>query len=273
MKKTRVKAIAKEFQNGWLLLPATMSDKIELSNFCKEAGEKYINVTAEVTGSLKTYDQCKTVFALIALIFEVTEGYKPTQTETRHLYEDFLDLYADRRPSILNPQKTVPIPLSEMDAGQAAKFINALINHIVEFCDLDKTQQITVQELFEQILIHRTEEALDAVDKDEYGQWLSIEEFKQKNPYSFATGKVCDLDVAHIIARGANPGIEDCCWNVMILTREEHQWSHTVTEEKFLQAYPHLTPRFERAKKLAAEYDSALTKTTAQSLAEQALFF
>lgn len=273
MKKTRVKAIAKEFQNGWLLLPATMSDKIELSNFCREAGERYINVTAEITGSHKTYDQCKTVFALIALIFEESEGYKPTQTETNHLYQDLLEVYAERRPSILNHNKSVPISLSEMTEGQAAKFINSLISHIVEYCDLDKTQQITVQELFEQILIHRTGDALDAVDKDDYGQWLSIEEFKQRNPYSFASGKVGDLDVAHIVARGANPGIEHCCWNVMMLTREEHQWSHTVTEQEFLSAYPHLTPRFERAKKLAAEYDSSLNKTTVQSLAEQALFF
>jgi len=59
-------------------------------------------------------------------------------------------------------------------------------------------------------------------------------------------------------------------WNWLALTNDEHEALHGLGDEHFLAAYPHLTGKFERAKKQAALLLHP-RKTEGESLATEAL--
>ena len=88
---------------------------------------------------------------------------------------------------------------------------------------------------------------------DENGEMISIEEFRQRHPISFASGVGGALELAHIVSRGADEIHRDCCWNTMMLTPEEHRKQHQVGWNEFLKIYPHLRGRVERARRIAGK--------------------
>lgn len=278
MSKVQFKARAMEFKNGFLFLPATQADKTVVNTFCQTVGNKFINITAATTNSNKTFDQVKTVFALVDIMFESQEGRKPTSQEQDSLYRELLEEFGEREPCIRNPEKTMPVTLSRMSKIQAMKFIDSIIHELAESCDLNNKQQIDVKEIFEEYQKERSTDIQDPIDYDENGNLLSVSEWAKRNNMSFATGLTKNLDIAHIVTRGAAPQYKNCCWNFLRLTHEEHMMQHQIGWNEFLQLYPHLRPRVTKAiamagniNKLLPDDDDIEEDTSVESIVNQIL--
>ena len=250
MDKISIRAVPKKFDNGsYLLLPATPSDRAILNTFAENLGNRYARITFTQIKANKTYDQVKTVFALIDLRFFIKNHRRPTDKEQAYEYSCLLWKYAERETNPLNPNESAPITLSKMSKSQAASFISSIIADIYEFSGdmLMDAQAVELKELFEEFLSGVG--AHNPIDYDKNGNMLSEEEWRKKNHFSFASGVVTeDLQLHHIIAR-SHPLSRDCSWNWMMLTDYEHNrlihakggW------QKFLMIYPHLAIRVKTA--------------------------
>lgn len=259
MSKISFRAIPKKFANGsYLLIPATQLDKSCLNQFCEGVNNRYITVTANYARGTKSYDQVKTIFALIKIRFQLQYHRNPTDTEQAMVYSSLLWKYADRVPNPLNPEETVPVSLSEMSKAQAAAFISSIIADIYEFAgeSLTDTQQVELKEIFEEFTAANAYGVSNPIDYDKEGNLLSAEEWREKNHFSFASGvNTEDLQKHHILSRGAHPQYEDIAWNWIMLTEEEHMriihakggW------KKFILIFPHTAKRIKNAYDMAHE--------------------
>lgn len=256
MSKVIFKAKAMQFKNGALLIPATPRDKIILNTFCETLGNRYATVTANFNRANKTYDQVKTVFALIGIRFFIQHHRYPTETEQAILYSRFLWKYAPRMPDPLNPDEEVPIPLSQMSKSDAAIFISGIMADIYEYAgdDLVDTTAVELSQIFEEFHAANGYGVGNPVDYDENGNLFSEDEWRKRNHFSFASGVVTeDLQLHHILSRGSHRGFKDEAWNWIMLTDYEHNriihnrggW------QKFLEIYPHCANRVKNA------YDTA----------------
>lgn len=247
--KVIFKAKAMQFKNGCLLLPATIADKKVLDNFCNEATSHIVTVTANYSKSNKTYNQCKTVFALTAILFECNYDRIPSSSENERLYRELLEEYAPKEPSLLNPEKESPIPLSRMNKREAAEFINSLITLIMENCDLTDKQQVDVKQIFEEFHANCGYGDNNPIDYDKDGNMLSEKEWREKNNFSFASGLQNEtLQLHHILSRGAFKEYENCSWNWIMLTDEEHnRIFHDHGWEYFLDRFPNCAMRVKTA--------------------------
>lgn len=247
MSKIIFKAKSMRFQNGCLLLPATPGDRKILDSFCEEATNHIITVTANYSRSKKTYDQVKTVFALTSILFECNYDRTPSSSENELMYRSLLEEYAPKTESMLNPDIKVPIPLSQMSVSEAAEFIQALIDLIMENCDLTDKQQVDVKQIFEEFHANCGYGKNNPIDYDKNGNLLSEEEWRRKNDYSFASGiKGSDdivLHLHHIISRGARKDLIDNPTNWIMLTAEEHMFYHEKGWAEFLAVYPSCAER------------------------------
>lgn len=259
MSKVSFKAVPKRFENGsYLLLPATMADRHCLNQFCENLNNRYLTVTVNYSRGNKSYDQVKTIFALINIRFQLQHHRNPTDTEQAIVYSQFLWKYADRVPNPLDPEEMVPVSLSEMSKAQAAAFISAIIADIYEYAgdSLTDTQQIELKEIFEEFQAANAYGIGNPIDYDKEGNMLSEDVWREKNHFSFASGVVTeDLQLHHCLSRGAHPEFEHCSWNWIMLTEEEHMriihakggW------QKFLELFPHCAPRIKNAYDMANE--------------------
>lgn len=255
MSKIIFKAKAMQFKNGCLLLPATEKDKVLLNSFCESLGNRYATVTANYSKNNKSYDQVKTVFALSSLLFKVNYDRVPTNEENERMYESLLREFAPREPDLLNPEVEVPIHLSKMSKMDAAQFINAIFELIIENCDLTDKDQITVRELFTEFKEQTSVGEGNPCDYDSNGNYLSIDEWCERNNVSMASG-INDgtLEIAHIITKSAHPEYRDCVWNFLRLTHYEHlEIQHRKGWKELLSIYPHLIPRVKAAYDMAHE--------------------
>ena len=249
------KAKARQFQNGCLLLPATEKDKQLLNSFCETLGNRYATVTANFAKNNKSYDQVKTVWALCTLLYQINYDRVPTETERNRMYESLLDDFAPKEPDLLHPEKERPIHLSRMSKMEAAQFINAIFNLIIENCDLTDKQQVSVRELFTEFKRETSIGVGNPCDYDAEGNLLSIDEWCERNNVSMASG-VNDgtLEIAHIITKSKRPDIRDCVWNFLRLTHYEHlEIQHRKGWKELLSIYPHLIPRVKAAYDMAHE--------------------
>ena len=259
MSKVVFKAKAMQFKNGALLIPATPRDKIILNTFCETLGNRYATVTANFNRANKTYDQVKTVFALIGIRFFIQHHRYPTETEQAILYSRFLWKYAPRMPDPLNPDEEVPIPLSQMSKSDAAIFISGIMADIYEYAgdDLVDTTAVELSQIFEEFHAANGYGVGNPVDYDENGNLFSEDKWREKNHFSFASGIIDDptLQLHHILSRGAHDAFRDCAWNWIMLTNYEHNriihnrggWT------KLLEIYPHCAKRIKNAYDMAKE--------------------
>lgn len=259
MGKISFRAIPKKFANGsYLLLPATQMDRSVLDTFSESVGQKYLTVTVNYARGNKSYDQVKTVFALIDLRFEIQHHRKPTDKEQALVYSRLLWKYAERVPDLLNPDELTPVSLSDMSRRQAASFIGSIIADIYEYAGnvLTDTQQVELKEVFQEFIAGNAYGIGNPIDYDKEGNMLSEEEWREKNHFSFASGVDVEiLQLHHCLSRGAHPEFEHCSWNWIMLTEEEHMriihakggW------KKFLLIFPHLAKRVKNAYDMAHE--------------------
>lgn len=259
MGKISFRAIPKKFANGsYLLLPATQMDRSVLDTFSESVGQKYLTVTVNYARGNKSYDQVKTVFALIKLRFQLQYHRNPTDKEEALVYSCLLNKYADRVPNPLNPEETVAVSLSEMSKSQAASFIGSIIADIYEYAGdtLTDTQQIELKEIFEEFTAANAYGVGNPIDYDKEGNLLSMDEWRKKNHFSFASGvDVEDLQLHHVLSKGAHEAYRDMAWNWIMLTEEEHMriihakggW------KKFILIFPHTAKRIKNAYDMAHE--------------------
>jgi len=258
MSKVVFKAKAMQFQNGALLIPATPRDKVILQSFAESLGNRYATVTANFNRANKSYDQVKTVFALIGIRFFIQYHRYPTETEQAIIYSNFLWKYAPKMPNPLNAEEEIPIPLSQMSKSDAVIFISGIMADIYEYAgdDMTDTTAVELSQIFEEFHAANGYGVGNPVDYDDKGNLLSEDEWRKKNHFSFASGVVTeDLQLHHCLSRGAHKAFEHCAWNWIMLTDYEHNriihnrggW------EKFLSIYPHCAPRIKNAYDMAHE--------------------
>ena len=243
------KAKAMQFKNGCLLIPLTPADKYTLNSFCESASSRTITVNARYSRANKSYDQCKTVFALINIYFYLIAGRYPTSNEQALTYSKLLWKYAPRTPDPLNPEETVPIPLSQMSKPEAAIFINSIMGEIYEHQHgLTENMEIDLKQIFEDFYSENAFGEHNPIDYDENGNMLSETEWRIKNNFSFASFiSHPGLHLHHIITRGSRLDLKDMTWNWLMLTPEEHNMYHNKGYEYFLDIYPHLANRIKNA--------------------------
>ena len=215
----------------------------------------------------RTFKQNNAVWILISIIFQSMEGRNGTHEELYDLYCDLLEEYADKKPSRLNG-KLRSIHISGMNTEQAGRFIDSLLFHLATMCELSIDLQSSVRKF-----IYEWEEWKHK-EENEFEEFTSVEEMRQKVVYSEASGKGGVLHFHHIVTRGACPAAVDKTWNLMALTPDEHNFYHQQckTWDEFLEVYPHLRGKVERAQKKCAELvqqNNSIGNLAAMALAVQ----
>ena len=268
-----IKAIFQNTPQGIILKPVTNADKATLDVFIQNSDKKYLTLNIRDTNSNKSYQQVKTAWALISIIFEAMNFRKPSDSELHQLHDELLKQYSDTRPSLLHPAETVPVSIREMKKYELSKFIQSLVNELAMYCELTNAEQMTAQEVFCEWKNYLSNLDPDPTDLDDNGDFLSIEEWRDQHLVSFASGKTAtdemQLDLAHIVTRGSDEAHRDCCWNVMMLTHEEHMKQHEIGWDEFLETYPHLRGRVERARRMAGKLALRSTLKREQELEEK----
>ncbi len=248
---TTITASITKAGNRYELIPVSYTDRKNLDLIIDDSDHKYLSVTVRKSRSSKTYQQIKTAWALIDILFQSMYFRRPTEAERKQLYQELLSEYSERRESLLHKGQTVAVSFSEMTSRQMSVFIQNLINLLSDCCDLQQDEQSDVKILFEEWQMYMSSLEDDPRDYDENGNMLSLDEWRAKNSVSFASGLGGDLDLAHIVSRGADEIHKDCCWNTMMLTHEEHMMQHKIGWVEFLKIYPHLAGRVARARRIA----------------------
>jgi len=213
--------------------------------------EFYYHATLELRYQKITEKQVNSVFLLVATIFESVEGRKPDEDEKQAYYNDLLELYAPRVPTFFGG--TRPVRVSEANSMEGAIFIEGLIYHLAEFCDLSCDAQVTVVEIMELWHEQRGEMETDPTDYADFEctEMLAEAAWREKHIVSDATGRGGAIVLHHIVTRGSNKAAENKAWNWLALTEDEHRMLHAQGNDNFLSIYPHLRGRFTKAKKLA----------------------
>lgn len=197
----------------------------------------------------RTYDQLNTVWKLVEVIFQSQEGRKPTKEEKETLYEDLKAEYADKRASTVNPNVLVPVGMSKADTVSAARFIQNLLNVLADMCDLDNELGTSVRAILTEWSNWRGSLEVDPLDNCTESEWYEMHRVSE------ASGLGGIIDKCHIVSRGADESSIDCPWNWVALTREEHREQHQKGWVFFLNKYPHLKNRVERARKIAGKLE------------------
>lgn len=215
----------------------------------------------------RTFKQNNAVWILISIIFQSMEGRNGTHEELYELYCDLLEEYADKKPSRLNG-KLRSIHISGMNTEQAGRFIDSLLFHLATMCELSIDLQSSVRKF-----IYEWEEWKHK-EENEFEEFSSVEEMREKVVYSEASGKGGVLHFHHIVTRGACLAAIDKTWNLMALTPDEHNFYHQQckTWDEFLEVYPHLRGKVERAQKKCAELvqqNNSIGNLAAMALAAQ----
>lgn len=187
----------------------------------------------------RSFKQLNAVWKLVEIIFYSDNSRMPTDDEKYFLYEHLLELYADK---VVNPYNDmlIPVRISVANTIQAADFIDGLLYHIASQCNLSQNLQSTVRSIIYDWEVWRGRQEEDIND------FRTVEDMRRRVIYSEASGRQ-PVDLHHIVSRGAAPDCIDCAWNLLALTREEHELFHRNGWGIFLETYPHLRGKVERA--------------------------
>lgn len=210
----------------------------------------------------RTFKQLKAVFKLVTVIFQSdSENHRPpTEEEKYSLYLDLLGLYADKIPNRYTGELR-SIHISEANTLAGSHFIDGLLYHLSTLCKLPDDLQATVRSVLYKWEIWRGEQEHDINDD------RSIEEMRQYVVYSEASGRT-PVEYHHIVSRGNCPAAIDKAWNIVVLTPDEHRFYHQKCKnwDEFLEVYPHLRGKVERAYKKCSELEHVLHSTTLENI-------
>lgn len=219
---------------------------------------KEILVKTELDAAFQhiTFKQRNAVFKLVEVIFmsESENHRKPTEQEKYELYLDLLELYADRIPNRYTNQLRV-IHVSESNTMAGAHLISGLLYHLNTMCNLTTDLEADIRQVLYAWEIWRGNQEHDFSDD------ISVEELRERIRFSEASGRQ-PVEFHHIISRGACPQAIEKAWNLVALTDYEHKEFHDIGINGFLEKYPHLKNRFERAKNKCSELINNSNKIT-----------
>jgi hypothetical protein len=213
--------------------------------------EYYLYVELNLQYQKRTFRQNSAIWVLVTAIFQSMEGRLPDEEEKYSLYLDLLEEYADKIKGRFG--KLRPVHISESNSLEGAKFIDGLLYHLATLCELDYGIQTSVIEVMQGWIEWRgtlEDDPIDYTDLD-CVEMAPYEMWKEKHPYSEASGKGGNIVRAHIVSRGADVTDIEKSWNWLALTWEEHQRQHEIGWDEFLRIYPHLKGRVNRARRLA----------------------
>ena len=90
------------------------------------------------------------------------------------------------------------------------------------------------------------------------GSVSATEKFwRERHRVSDASGKGGQIELAHIVSRGADCRFKDEPWNWLALTPQEHRGiQHQKGWDELLRIFPHLSGRVEHARNLAREMNN-----------------
>jgi hypothetical protein len=224
--------------------------------------EFFLTVTLEIPRQRRTFKQNAAVWKLVTVIFESMEGRLPCEEEKYNTYLDLLEVYADRVPNKFKGG-TRAVHISEANSLEGGRFIDGLLCHIATECGLSCGAQTTVQEVLQEWEEWRGKMETDFTDyaDSEQTKMLTESEWQEKHVYSEASGRGGQIERAHIVSRVADPADIEMSWNWIALTREEHAEQHRRGWDGFLQIYPHLRGRVERARRLAGKLELKALQT------------
>jgi hypothetical protein len=235
--------------------------------------EFFLEARLSLNYQRRTYKQNAAVWQLVTVIFQSQSenNRKPTEEEKYGLYLDLLEVYADKIPNRLTG-KLRPVHISESNSIEGARFIDGLLYHLATECDLEYGAQVTVQSVLQEWEEYRGTLEIDPLDyRDiECSDMVTEEMWRNRHPYSEASGKGGDIERAHIVSRGADALDVEKSWNWIALLHDEHMEQHRIGWDAFLQIYPHLRGRVKRARRLAGKPELK-NLSNPQSLALEAL--
>lgn len=224
--------------------------------------QKEILLKCEIDAAFqkRSFKQLSAVWKLVEVIFESENQRKPVEDEKYELYLDLLELYADKIPNRYNKQLRV-IHISESNTVAAAHFIDGLLYHLSTMCSLTDDLQATVRSVLYEWEIWRGKQMHDINDD------RTIEEMRKYVVYSEASGRT-PVHFHHIVSRGACPAAVDKAWNIMALTPDEHAFFHEQCKnwDEFLEVYPHLRGKVEKAQKKCASLVQDVNSLVSQCL-------
>lgn len=240
--------------NSIILRPSDSRDLIPIRKVFKSKKDREersgleILLRCEIDTPLqkRSIKELNTAWKLISIIFESMEGRRGTDEELYSLYEDLLTEYAEKTSCTLYPNRLRPVRLSEANTVQAATFIDGLIYHLCMLCDLKQDLQADVR-----MVIYEFEE-WRGKQKEDFTATMTESKWRERAVYSEASGIGADIDLHHMMGKGAHEILRNDPENWIALNRVEHEEYHNEGEEKFLQKYPHLKGRFEHIHKKAA---------------------
>lgn len=212
--------------------------------------QKEILLKCEIDAAFqkRSFKQLAAIWILIEVIFESENGRKALDQEKYELYLDLLELYADKIPNRYN-NALRSIHVSEQNTVAASHFLEGLLFHLAQMCQLNMDQESTVRSVLYDWEIWRGTLEHDINDD------RTIEELTKYVRFSEASGRGGVLHRHHIVSRGACPAAKDKAWNILVLTEDEHNFFHQQckTWDDFLEVYPHLRGKVENAQRKAAE--------------------
>ena len=242
------------FKDQIVLRVSDKRDLIPLQRLFKSKHEReersgreiLLQVTLDAPFQKRSIKELNTAWKLIGIIFESEFGRRGCESELYQMYEDLLPEYAEKTPCLLFPDRLRPVRLSEANTVQAATFIDGLIYHLCMLCDLKQDLQADVRSV-----IYEFEE-WRGKQKEDFTATMTESKWRERAVYSEASGIGTDIDLHHMMGKGAHEILRNDPENWIALNRVEHEEFHNEGEENFLQKYPHLKGRFEHIHKKAA---------------------
>jgi hypothetical protein len=241
-------------QSGKELIDRIFAKKKEWEE--RNGREFYLQVELDLRYQKRTFKQNSSVWKLIECIWFSMEKDPPTEEEKYSLYLDLLEAYADRIQNRITGELR-PIHISESNSLEGARFIDGLLYHLATMCSLDYGTQSQVIDVLQEWEEWRGGLEIDPVDYSDLTctKLLTEYEWRQKHVVSEASGKGGRIELAHIVSRGSDTADIEKAWNWMALLHDEHIQQHQIGWDGFLQIYPHLRGRVDRARKLAGKID------------------
>ena len=231
--------------NDWILIRKMFKSKVDR----EKRSEKEILLKCEIDAAFqkRTFKQLSAVWKLVEVIFmtDSENNRLPTSTEKYELYLDLLEIYGDKRPNRFKKDVLQPIHLSESKTIEAAHFIDGLLYHLSTLADIPIDLQATVRSVLYDWEIWRGKQVEDINDN------RSLNNMREQIRYSEASGEGGNIEFAHIVSRGSDKADIDESWNLLALTDREHRLQHQKGWDYFLQQFPHLKGRVQRAREKA----------------------
>ena len=218
--------------------------------------EYFLTALLDLPLQKRTLKQNAAIWKLVTVIFESLEWRLPDEEEKYNLYLDLLDVYADKVPNRIKGGLR-PVHISESNSLEGSKFIDGLLYHLATECSLTYEAQTTVQEVLQEWEEWRGGMENDHTDyaNTEQTEMLTEVDWRRRHVYSEASGRGGTIVRAHIVSRGSDSADIEKAWNWMGLLPEEHEQQHRLGWDGFLQIYPHLRGRVDRARRLAGKLE------------------